>query len=53
MKREEPTRRSFAAAVGAAFAIALGSRMAKAQGRAAPFQPARHPQDAWAKGEFC
>lgn len=47
MKPEESTRRSFATAVGAAFAVALGSRMASAQGRAAPFQPARHPEDGW------
>ncbi len=47
MKPEESTRRSFAAAVGAAFAVALGSGMANAQGRAASFQAARHPQDAW------
>jgi len=47
MKPEEPTRRSFASALAAAFAFTLGSRMASAQGRAAPFQPARHPQDAW------
>ena len=47
MKPAEPTRRSFAAALGAAFAFTLGSGMASAQRRAAPFQPARHPQDAW------
>ena len=47
MKPEVSTRRSFTAAVGAAFAVAFGSGMAHAQGRGAPFQPARHPQDAW------
>ena len=47
MKLEDTTRRSFASALGGAFAFMLGSGLAGAQGRATRFQPARHPQDAW------
>jgi len=47
MNPERSTRRSFATALGAAFAFAVGSRVTSAQGRTTTFQPARHPQDAW------
>jgi hypothetical protein len=47
MNWEHSTRRSFATALGAAFAFAVGSPVTGAQGRATTFQPARHPQDAW------
>jgi hypothetical protein len=47
MKLEQPTRRTFASALGAVCAFTLGSGLAGAQGRATRFQPARHPQDAW------
>src|SRR5947207_13406830 len=47
MKSEDTSRRSFAATIGSALAFTLGSRIAKAQGRAARFEPARHSQDAW------
>lgn len=45
--KPEHSRRSFAAALGAAFAFTFGSRAASGQARAPRFQPARHPQDAW------
>jgi hypothetical protein len=47
MTPEQPSRRSFAAAVGTAFAFVLGPRASGAQARAPRFEPARHPQDAW------
>ena len=47
MKPEQPTRRTFATALGAAVALIAGAGTARAQGRATRFQPARHPQDAW------
>src|ERR1044071_1332044 len=47
MKQEQPTRRTFAAALGAAVALMGGAGTARAQGRATRFQPARHPRDAW------
>jgi intracellular sulfur oxidation DsrE/DsrF family protein len=47
MNLEQTSRRSFATAFGAMLAFAVGSKTASAQGRAANFQPARHPQDAW------
>jgi hypothetical protein len=50
-KTDRPTRRSVMTGCGAAVAavatVAFGSRSAAAQTGGAPFQPARHPQDAW------
>jgi hypothetical protein len=47
MNWEQTPRRSFATILGAALAVAVGSRSTYAQSHAATFQPARHPQDAW------
>jgi hypothetical protein len=48
MTHETPARRSILGGLGATLAaVTLGSGRPSAQAPAAPFRPARHPQDAW------
>ncbi len=51
MTAHSPGRRALVSGIGTAVAAAaIGARPAHAQTPAGPFQPARHPQDAWLNG---